>query len=272
MANTAPFPITIGPDQMVIGRLLVSARPDAPGLEPLTGYLPIPFDLVPVLNPGQHLAVDETLDAGPLADLALTMAQRHLEVEFKVALDPVQSADGHWTSRLGPNLVASAKLVRQGVQYTPNGLAEITGNFRDDNPARRLHGLRTAAGLLAERLQAMRQALDYGPARIDKTKLEALLRTGLRDPDPIVRARTPDCLGLLPFKDEHAPLIAPLLSDSHWLVRLTAVDFLAIRQGVVFSPVAEALAERDPDLLVRQLARLHTHRLQAQQRSPTGEP
>lgn len=271
LANTATFPITIGEGQMVNGQFLASARVNAPGTEPLEGYLPIPFALVPVLNPGERLTVEETLDVGPLAEIALTMAQRDLEVEFTFILDPVADADRHWSSRLSLDSVASVRLVRPGVEYTASGFGAVMQDLGDADCALRLRGLRTVAGLLAERLLAMRQKLEYTPARIDKKGLEALLQSGLTDPEPVVRAGLLDCLALLPFKEEQASLIAPLLSDNHWLVRLVAVDFLATRQGAVFSPVAERLADGDPDALVRQLARLHLHRLEAEQRRPKPE-
>jgi hypothetical protein len=45
---------------------------------------------------------------------------------------------------------------------------------------------------------------------------------------------------------------------------------LAERQGTVFRPVAERLAESDPDALVRELADLYRQRWDAARRPDTG--
>lgn len=262
LANQGTFPITIGPGQMVAGSLLVSADVHVPGLDPIEGYLPLSLARRHVLNAGEHVEVEQTLDVGPLARVAAMMPQRSLEVAFTVVLDPEQP-QGRRKSRLGDELVVSARLHRQKVAYTPAVIRPLENAGRSGTPPRRIEALRTMAALLAERLAAMRGQFDYEPVRIDKKGLEAVLRQSLGDPDPMVRACALDSLVMLPLDEDRVQAAAPLLSDSHWLVRLVAVDTLAVRQGPVFRPVAERLAESDPDPLVRELARLHLQRWEA---------
>ena len=270
LTNRGPFPITLGTNLLVSGQLLVSAQVHIPDFPLIEGYLPITCASRPVLQPGEHAEVEEALEVGPLVDMGLVMAQRELAVTFTVILDPVQNAEGKWVSSLGPDLVVTTRVIRHKVDYSPAGIQALTGDLRSSDPSRRISALRTAAGLLAERLLGMRTKLDYQPRRIDKTWLTNVLHAGLSDPNPVVRARAVECLTMLAWKDELAQAVAPLLSDPHWLVRLMVVDLLATRQGPVFSPVAGRLSEQDPDPLVRRLAYLHLERLQPRPTRPPG--
>lgn len=87
---------------------------------------------------------------------------------------------------------------------------------------------------------------------------------------PIVRARSLYALSHEQLDESAVAGAAPVLSDTHWLVRLVAVDLFARRQGHVFSQVLARLARDDPDALVRRLAQLHLSKLRrgSEQRVP----
>ncbi len=263
LVNSGPFPITIGPELMVEGQLLVSAEIDVPGIAPAAGYLPISIAHRPLLNPGEHLEVVQTLGVGPLAKAGTLMPQRDLVATFTVMLDPREEAAGAWSSKHGSALTTTTRLTRRKLDYSPAGAKALSGELHSRTPESRARAYECVAALLAERLLSMRGALDYQPVRVDKQSLTAVLMAGLNDADPLVRARTVDSLPLLAWKNEHAAAVGPLLADPDWLVRMMAVDLLATQQGGVFSPVAGRLAEQDPDPLVRDLARLQLNRLQA---------
>lgn len=270
LTNRGAFPITLGAGQMVTGEVLLSAAVDVPGTAAMEGYLSVSLARRHALEPGESVEVVQTLDVGPVTQWPAMLPQRDLIVTVTALLDPVQQADGKWESRLGDGLVARARLQRRRVDYTPGAVVELVRRTREGTPSQRVEALRTVAALLEERLRAMREKLDYTPARIDKKGLEAVLRAGVLDPSPMVRARMLDNLALLRFSDEQAQLVAPLLSDQDWVVRLVAVDFLAARQGTVFEPVAQRLAETDPDPLVRELAKLYIQRWEAMELQQSG--
>ena len=251
LTNLGEFPITLGPGQMVSGQVLVSARADMPDSEPIDDYVTVLLVSRHVLPPGQSVAREETVDVGPVALIATTMAQRELPVTFAATLDAPDS------------IFATARLTRRPVRYVRSDMERLALHVTKGTRLERVRAMRTAAGLLAERLLAMREKLDYRPARVDKKWLESLLAVGLSDPDPVVRARTLESLALLPFDNDRVQTLAPLLSDEHWLVRLLAVDVLADTQGEVFVPVCQRLADSDPDELVSELADLWLQRWEA---------
>ena len=94
------------------------------------------------------------------------------------------------------------------------------------------------------------------PARPQSQVLNALGHAS-----PIVRARSLYALSHEQLDESTIAGVAPVLSDTHWLVRLVAVDFFATRQGRVFSQVLARLARDDPDALVRRLASLQLSKL-----------
>jgi hypothetical protein len=248
---------------MVAGDLLVSAAVDVPGIEAVEAYLTVPLAQRHLLEPGGSIERVQTIDVGSVSPWVTMLPQRDLVVTVTASLDPVRQADGARASRFGKAFTTTASLRRPRFDYTPAAVAELARRARQGSPQERFAALRTVAGLLAERLAVMREKPDYTPARIDKSGLQAILRAGLSDPDAVVRARMLDNLALFRFSDQQVEMVAPLLSDGDWLVRLAVVDFLAARQGNIFEPVARRLAESDSDPLVRELAELYIQRWQA---------
>jgi HEAT repeat protein len=108
--------------------------------------------------------------------------------------------------------------------------------------------------LIAERRRAQTGPLDYTALSVDDAAIERTLLAALRDPSPLVRARTVDTLALLKLERRVIDAAAPLLADPNPLVRMLAVDLFANAQGQVFEPVATRLSAADPDPLVKALA------------------
>lgn len=262
-SNKATFPVTMGSGQMVGGQVLIFARPEIAAVPPVEGYIAVPINRRHILPPGQSIVVEETLDVGPVAVLAASRAQRQVPVSFAAILDPVRAADGGWVSAFGSELTATARLVRQPVRYAPDAMKGLVRRAREGSASDKVVAMRTVVGLLDERLAVMRQAPDYQPARVDRNWLQAMLAAGQSAPDPIVRAGVLDAVTHLPFDAQRVQSLAPMLADPDWLVRMSAVQVLATRQGPSFRPVAERLAQSDPDELVRELARLHVDGWQA---------
>ncbi|HUU84371.1 MAG TPA: HEAT repeat domain-containing protein [Phycisphaerae bacterium] len=270
LTNRGTFPITLGAGQMVAGDVLLSATVDYPGIGVMEGYLSVSLAQRHALGPGESVELVQTVDVGVLAPWAVILPQRDLILTVTALLDPVQQPEGGWKSRLGDELVATARMQRLRFTYERSTVTDLARQTRQGPPPERVDALRTVAALLEERLATMREKLDYTPVRIDKKGLEATLRAGLTDPSPMVRAHMLDNLGLFRFSDEQAGMVAPLLSDEDWVVRLMAVDFLAARQGTVFERVARRLAESDADPLVRELAGLYVERWRAARMPETG--
>ncbi len=261
LANQGDFSITVGPGLMIDGQLLLSAKTNLPDAGPFAALLTIPINLQPVIYPGQDVSVTQSLDVGPLADTALRAAQRPIEIEFSVILDPLANSDGGWVSAHGQGLTTSTKLVRQPIKYTKAGVQQLVHDLRGKDSDRRALSVIKAVGLLAERQTAVRDKLDYKPVRVDHRGLNAIIERGIGDADPTVKARSVNALGQLPHKDDRAKLMAPPLSDSHWLVRMLTIDALARNQGDKLKPVLQRLAADDVDPLVREMAELHLERL-----------
>ncbi|MCH7813489.1 MAG: hypothetical protein IID40_05655, partial [Planctomycetes bacterium] len=168
LKNVGPFPITVGPQQMVTGDVLVSAKVHLPETEPITGYLRASLARRHLVRPGERVELVRALDVGPLARVATLLPQRELEVTFTVILDAVTQDDGTFRSSLGDSLVVSAGLKRRPWPYDQAQLRELTRQASGGTPAQRCAAFQTVAALLAERRAAMRTRLDYQPRRVDK--------------------------------------------------------------------------------------------------------
>jgi HEAT repeat protein len=164
---------------------------------------------------------------------------------------------GEWTSRLPQVQPAPVRIERRLVDATPKGIARLLRAVRDTQEAPRCLAFQTLAGLIAERRRALESPLDYTAYAVDDQALERGLLAGLNDDSPLVRAHVLGALALLELDEKRIEVVAPLLADENWLVRLLAAELLAAGQGPVFEPVAKRLAAADPDPLVRRLAQCY---------------
>lgn len=263
LTNVGTFPISVGQGQMIEGSALVSLRWGESPQEQLVGYLPISLAQTPVLPPGETLSMIRSLDIGPAAALARSAPQREWDLELSVVLDPVVGAGGKLESGLPGFSAVDVRAKRAKVDASRAGMRALLARLREGTEPERIAAVRAVAALIVEREAARHQPPDYFVHRVDELKLRKMLLSALADPAPQVRAAALDALRAVDLGPRTLEQAAPSLSDPHWLVRLLAIDVLSASQGDSFRPVLERTATADPDNLVRRLAKLHLHRVEA---------
>ena len=254
LTNTAAYALSIGAEQMVAGRVLVSLKWGERIEQQFVNYLPLSLALQPVLAPGESITVTQTLDTGPAFALARSTPQRELSLSLSFLLDPVVGRTGEWGSALRGFPPVVVRMQRVAADGSRTGIPSLVRLLREGSEAERIKAVRTLGALIAER-EAMRKAPPgYFLHRVDDLRLRKLILWALADPAPVVRAAALDSLRVLELGSRMLAEIAPLLSDANWLVRLEALDMLAETQGESLRPVLERTSASDPDELVRRLA------------------
>jgi tetratricopeptide (TPR) repeat protein len=272
LRNRADYPITIGAEWMIPPRIAIVARSlDAAG-KARTAYLEPELNQRLVLAPGESTTQTVRLDTVATQALLYHQPQRPVEVEFRFMLNPC-ILDIDETKVMGLPLPADKNgtmlsywwelptpthnVTRIPVDASPAGIERLSAQLRQGATDQRMAAIATLVALIFERQEAIADAPHTYPAAVvDTDRLTELIRSALRDGDPLVRARAATAFTYLPLDPDTINAAAPLLSDEHPLPRLLACELFAKKQGDVFRPVLTRLA-RDRDSLVADLARCY---------------
>jgi hypothetical protein len=93
----------------------------------------------------------------------------------------------------------------------------------------------------------------YEAYAVDVERIREAVARRWEDGDREVRLRTLGALRLVELSNDEISALASLLAHEDPVTRMETVLLMADQQGDTFLPVVTALAERDPDPLVRML-------------------
>jgi len=255
LSNRGSYAVTLGAEGMVADpRVIVTVTGPWGGERPVRSILSISLMRTGALLPGESIVVRQSVNVGPVATVMEMEPQRETLLTFSCVFDPVVDEKGQWTSRWKALQPEPVRITRKSVDAAGRGLATLTAATTRGTEAQRAQAVNSLGSLIAERRRAQTGPLDYTALSVDDAAIERTLLAALRDPSPLVRARTVDTLALLKLERRVIDAAAPLLADPNPLVRMLAVDLFANAQGQVFEPVATRLSAADPDPLVKALA------------------
>lgn len=265
LVNKAPYPISLGPDQMVNPVFLLSFELEGDKPRRYDALFTVSVDRVRVLAPGQRVSVRQTLAIGPLRKVSRRTPQQLQRVTVVAILDPQQQLDGGWQPS-----VAGQQLHRVSFNRMPAGTSRadwhrLFSSIESSQRGPRFWGLDVVASLLAEAQYARLGRLTYHPQPVPVSRLRDTLVSALRSDAWETRVRALEALQITGFDRPMLEAAESCLEADHWLVRLMAVRLLGERLGARFGDRAERMARTDPDALVRDMARSYTHRV-----SPTA--
>jgi len=263
LRNTAAYPLTIGENRMLPAQVAVSVRRTGDPASERLGYLTLDLYEHYLLPPGGRTARVVRLDTVPAQALLFRNPTRALDLEFTITPAPQLTASGALTSRLTGVPPVIRRCARLPVNASADGQSRLAAQLRTGREPERLAAVEIILSLIYEQHAAEAggaQSQSPSAARVDPAQLLRLLRLGLRDTSPVVRARAAGALTYLPLDADTIAEVSPLLSDAHFLPRLMACELFAGKQGEVFLPVLNRL-RTDPDPLVARLAGLYAEQL-----------
>ncbi len=263
LTNNAGFPIVLGADALVDPQLLISIRreeSDGVVSAKADGYLSISLARRRVLMPGQSVSITRTLDLGPARQLLRRHVHDRCRFVFSAVLDPQPRRNGTWTSRLRAFPPTMVRVDRAGIDPSAEAMQRLFAKLGSSRVGERVEGVVALGGIIAE-------------GKRDHAVLESRRRLldALADRSWYVRARALGALANVDFDQTTIERAAACLSDSHWLVRMLAIDLFTVKQRATFLPVLEHVKQDDPDVLVRRLARLQAERFDSTTEQP-GRP
>ncbi len=252
--NLGAFPITLGEGLMVSPTAIVSAIAVGDRERRVLHYMPVALNQRPVLAPGESVQTEQTLDLGPVGEAMACTPQVTHQIVLSVLLAPSQDEEGQWRSRLIEFKPTIIRVTREAFEATPENVAKQLAQATSGTEAERAEAAMMLASLLAEAQRLQDGRLEYQARPIEAQVIHDALMARLSDASPIVRARLLDALRWVRLDSRMVGKLAAILSDEHWLVRMTAVQLLSRHQRERFSKVVARIAQTDPDSLVRQLA------------------
>ena len=263
LQNKGNKPIVLGSNRMLNPQVAVSLLTDLRIDAPLDNYLTIDIPGGANLKPGETRSVEQSLMQSGGDVFLKSQPQRRSDMHARFILDPVVNENGLVVSRYPVIQPTDAPFMRTPIDATEEGLAKLRKQLVSTNESERLLATESFVGLILERRESMkRKPQTYLAQPVDPNEVAKDTLTTLSDPSPFVRARSLAVLTRLPINPDTIKAATPLISDPHWLVRLLAVEYFAKKQGPVFYPVLEKLAE-DPHPIVARLATLYRDQARA---------
>jgi hypothetical protein len=254
LTNRGSFPITLGPGGMVNPVFVLSFASEGDRQRSYPALMTVSVERARILRPGESVEVRRTLDIGPLRWIAWQTPQQAQRVALRAVLDAYRNEEGEWVPAPGGQRLRSVYFNRLPVVTSPAALNGLLAAVREGAPSERYRAIEMMAQLIGEQQRARWKRLEYRPTRLPTEKLTRALLAVLERGEWEVRARGLATLWLMGLDRAMLEAVAGNLDHPHWLVRLLALRVLA-RQGASFAERAAALAESDPDELVRRLAR-----------------
>ena len=253
MLNRSEFDITLGADKMLDPRVAISFELRGEVEADFEGYSVVTLDERPVLRPGQLMSIARTVDTGSLREFLWRTAQVDYEVRVGTILSPALTAEGKWVrSPFGP-AAYEFSFQRPGLVATPSNVERLLTAVVSEDPRARMPATEKLVALWAEQQVNQRGPERYAARSIPLDRIREVVAQRWNDADQAVRLHTLGALRLINLSDAEIGSLATLLHHEDPLTRMEAVLLMADQQGATFLPVAKVMAERDPDLLVRQL-------------------
>lgn len=253
LENKGPFAITLGPDALLNPTFVVSARVEGVRTLDYPGLLTFTLDQASVLEPGQTLSMERTLDVGPLRAAARVTPQQAVQVIFSALLDAGRDAQGRWVLQPGGQQLPPLVLTRMPTGASPGALQLLREDARSRDPQRQGMAAVQMAQLLGEQQRAAAGQLPYTPPPAPAATLEDELAGLLAAESWETRAWTLVALDAMGLSRRMVTAAEECGQHPHWLVRLLATRVQA-RQGATFSARAAQITHDDADELVRRFA------------------
>lgn len=251
--NTGQRPVHLGAAGLLSPQILVSIEIAGDRTLSLPAYLWMSADWMPVLSPGESVEVSQTIDVGPLRHFLDACPQARLDASVNLIVDAVPDASGAWVPSRAGRALPPIRVTREALKPDDGLLSRLFAGVSDSDPTARIVSGCALVGLLAEQQMAKGRAPGYARASIDDDRAMSVVLSLVRqDSSPHVRARVLDALRSYSLGPRELPVVAGLLSDRSWLVRLLAVATLGEQQGRAFLPVLRGIGQNDPDRLLRQ--------------------
>jgi len=264
LTNISDLPVPIGAWGLIAPKVTLKIQMIMPHeQEQMVEYTPIVWEAPRWLTAGESVTRIVALDTGAIGQ---ALAYRPIEpIEFNIEglVDPVLR-DEEWASSVPSIAVEPARIVQKGLVDVESAEAyhealkglvrQLTGS--DQIAAMRAASVTVSLLALVEKVKAGQT----GPAgklgtNLREAELLAMLRYCLQSADPVVRARTLGAMRHLTPTPLMLQLVGPCLVQSSSLVRARAVEVLASAAEGSPNRALTLLAEKDPDPLVRDMAR-----------------
>ena len=257
LKNTSKRDLLLGNNRMLNPQVTVSLIADSTLGPHLENFITLDIPGEAIFKPGESRSVVQSLSNANGHLFLTSQPQRRIDLEAQFILDPIISENNTVISRY-PNIQpVGVTFMRTPVDATDEGLAKLRQQLITPDKSQRVVATEAFVTLILERYDSMRnKPHTYHALPVDIGKLTKDALTTLRDPNPFVRAHALATLSRLPITPDIIQAATPLISDQHWLPRLLAVEFFAKKQGPVFLPVLERLAN-DPHPIVAKLATLY---------------
>ncbi|GJM27015.1 MAG: hypothetical protein DHS20C16_34300 [Phycisphaerae bacterium] len=257
LKNKGKHSIILGSNRMLNPQVTASLLTNSTLGPHLENFITIDIPGDAILKPGETRSIKQSIAEADGGVFLTSQPQRRMDLKARFVLDPVITENGTVVSRYRSIQPVDVHFMRTPVDASADGLTKLRKQLVATDEAQRLIATEACIALILERYDSMQnKPITYHALPIDLNELASDALTTLRDPSPFVRARSLATLTRLPISPDAIKTATPLIADSHWLVRLLAVEYFAKKQGPVFLPVLERLAE-DPDPIVARLATLY---------------
>ena len=214
------------------------------------------------LGPQQSVTQAIRLDVGPLDSILMRMPQATLTLR----ITPLVGTNGLESdpTKPGPEGFAAPQvtIVRKGFQVTPESMKKLLSDLTSGTVERKITAATLAAALYHEATYpATKRYEGYAPKPVDTQALARALAAAMKDPSWQVRSATLRLAAWLAHEPEVISALKTAARDKIWLVRLCALDMLAIKLGKKAETAVNSAAVSDPDPMVKQMAFYHSRRL-----------
>ena len=202
------------------------------------------------------------VDSGPLETVLMSLPQATL----RLRIIPLVGTSGLEDDprKPGPDgfPAEAVTVVRKGFQVDAENLQTVLGDLADGTVPKKIAAAQVLAALYHEAAFPPTLRFEgYQPKPVDTGTIAAALTRALSDSSWQVRAAVARLAAWL--GDEPALLTAlkTATRDRVWVVRLCAVDMVAIKLGKKAQTLLNSVAVADEDEMVRQMAFYHSRRL-----------
>jgi tetratricopeptide (TPR) repeat protein len=251
--NRSEHNVSVGPGQMLDPRVLLSFELDGEVPARFEAYTTVDLNQRPVLRGGQMIVDTQIVDTGLLREFLWRKAQANYRVRVEAIMSPVRGEDGRW--RPGPFAPRPwvFEFRRVGLAAAAANLDLLLDAAESEDARARTAAVRKLVALWAEDQARESGEAGYDAYAVDVDRIREAVTRRWDDPDQGVRLRTLGALRLVNLSSTEISALASLLAHEDPVTRMETVLLMADQQGDTFLPVVTAMAERDPDPLVRLL-------------------
>jgi tetratricopeptide (TPR) repeat protein len=261
LKNIGPFPITLGPQAMVVPEMLCSIATHGDRDRTSGPSQRILLNRVLQIPPGGKIATTQNLLIGPIRASMIGTPQVTQEVEVSGLLNPIRlvTTDGRevWAPGVGGLLATPLRFRRTAFIAGPDDVQRLIGESSSGGAEARIEATQMLAMLFAEHQHLAAGRLSYSTRRINAAAVEAAVLARTSDGDWQVRARLAEFMRWFILDRTASQASTKLLGDANWLVRGLTIRMLADQFTAKPDSIRPALTKYstgDPDEWVRALA------------------